>query len=75
MVIILDNPLNTMDEVVDILMVATGCGVEEAEIEMYEAHLRGRAAVHYASKDECNQVASNISSIGIQTEVLREWND
>ena len=75
MVIMFDNPINTMDEVVEILIAATGCGVEEAELEMWEAHLRGKAPVHFASSEECRKVAAKISSIGVQTEVAPEWND
>jgi ATP-dependent Clp protease adapter protein ClpS len=75
MVIMFDNPINTMDEVVDVLMLATGCDCEEATIEMWEAHLRGKAPVHFASAEECRKVAKTISRIGVQTEVAPEWND
>ena len=76
MVVIHDNPINSMDEVVDILMEATLCGLEEASIEMWEAHTFGKAPVHFhADRSECHRVATVISSIGIKTEVSPEWND
>ena len=75
MVIIFNNDTNTTDEVVDILMVATKCDEEEAAIEMWEAHTFGKAPVHFASKEECEEAARIISSIGVSTEVAREWDD
>jgi ATP-dependent Clp protease adapter protein ClpS len=75
MVLIYDNDTNTMDEVVDVLMRATGCDAEEAAIEMWEAHTYGKAPVHFASKSECDDVAAIIASIGVKTEVTREWED
>jgi len=75
MVIIFNNETNSTDEVVNILMVATKCDVEEAAIEMWEAHTFGKAPVHFASKEECEDAARIISSIGVATEVAREWND
>lgn len=64
-----------MDEVVDILMEATGCDAEEAYIEMWEAHHFGQAAVHFASESACQGIAGIISTVGVVTEVAREWND
>jgi ATP-dependent Clp protease adapter protein ClpS len=75
MVVIYNNETNSMDEVVEILMIATGCTVEEAHIEMWEAHTFGKAPVHFAGKIECDDAASVIASIGLKTEVAREWND
>lgn len=75
MVVIFNNETNSMEEVVDILMVATGCNEEEAKIEMWEAHTFGKAPVHFATKDECDEAALIISSIGIKVEVAREWSD
>lgn len=55
------------------LMLATGCGFDEAYCEMWEAHTFGKAPVHFASENECRQAAETISSIGVKTEVRREW--
>ncbi|MDX2066581.1 MAG: ATP-dependent Clp protease adaptor ClpS [Fimbriimonadaceae bacterium] len=75
MVIIYNNRTNTMDEVVEILMRATGCDAEEAYIEMWEAHTYGKASVHFESRRECERVAEVIASIGVKTEVTPEWMD
>ena len=64
-----------MDEVVEVLMRATGCDAEEAAIEMWEAHTYGKAPVHFASREECEAAAGTIASIGVRTEVQPEWDD
>jgi ATP-dependent Clp protease adaptor protein ClpS len=75
MVVIYNNESNSMDEVIEVLIRATGCDIQEAEIEMWEAHTFGKAPVHFASKPECEDAAIIISSVGIKTEVALEWND
>ena len=75
MVTIFNNETNSMEEVVDILMQATGCDLEEASIEMWEAHHFGKAPVHFADRLTCLEVASVISTIGVKTEVEPEWQD
>ncbi len=56
-------------------MRSTGCGLEEASIETWEAQMYGKTAVHFSSRNECEIVAVMISSIGVKTEVSREWKD
>jgi ATP-dependent Clp protease adaptor protein ClpS len=73
MCVIYDNEYNTLDEVVVILMAATGCCYEEAYCEMWEAHTFGKANCHYGSEAECRRVADTISAIGVRTEVCKEW--
>jgi len=75
MVVIYNNDTNSMDEVIEVLMLATRCEYDEAIIEMWEAHTFGKAAVHFASKSECEDAALIISSVGVKTEVAKEWND
>lgn len=74
-VVIFNNETNTVDEVIDILMRATGCDEEEASIEMWEAHHLGKAYVHFAGRPECEDIAAEIASIGVRTEVAPEWED
>jgi len=75
MVVIFNNETNSMDEVIEVLMEATGCDVEEAAIEMWEAHHFGKAPVHFAAKSECEAAAAIIASVGVKTEVSPEWQD
>ena len=73
MVIIRNNDTNTEDEVIAVLVAATGCSIEEATMETWEAHTFGRANVHFASKDECSLAAAIIQKVGVGTDVLPEW--
>jgi len=73
--VIFNNDTNTFDEVIAVLMHATGCQSEEAEIEAWEAHHYGKAPVHFAPRAECDVTALEISRIGLKTEVAREWEE
>ena len=75
MVVIHNNETNSFEEVIDILMVATGCDIQEAMTETWEADAFGKAAVHFAAKPECHRVAEVIACIGVKTEVCPEWKD
>jgi ATP-dependent Clp protease adapter protein ClpS len=69
MVIVFDNPINTWDQVIRILQRATGCTLEEAEMETWEVHHLGKSVVHHADKEECERVAAIIRTIGIDVAV------
>jgi ATP-dependent Clp protease adaptor protein ClpS len=71
-VTVYDNPNNTYDEVMFILMKATQCNEEEAYIETWEIDHLGKSVVHHASREECEKVASIIATIGIRVEVQSE---
>ena len=76
MVLIFNNDTNSMDEVVDILMIATQCDLDEAMMETWEADTYGKAPVHFSiHRSECQEIAAKISSIGVKTEVAPEWED
>jgi ATP-dependent Clp protease adaptor protein ClpS len=72
MVTVYDNPHNTYEEVISILMIATGCNEEEAAIETWEIDHLGQSVVHRASEDTCEATASTIMKIGIRAEVSQE---
>ncbi len=69
LVTVFNNDANTYDEVMHILIVATGCDEEEAFIETWEIDHLGQSVVHQASQEECEGVALVISGIGIETKV------
>ncbi|MCS6777133.1 MAG: ATP-dependent Clp protease adaptor ClpS [Chloroherpetonaceae bacterium] len=71
-VVVYDNDYNTFDEVILILMKATACSLQEAQIETWEIHHLGKSVVHYGSKPECERVARVIRTIGIRVEVCEE---
>ena len=68
-VIVYDNDYNTWDEVIGILQKATGCSLQEAELETWEVHHLGRSLVHHGDRPECDRVAAIIRTIGIKVEV------
>lgn len=71
-VIVFNNDHNTWEEVTQILIQATACSLEEAEMETWEVDNLGRSTVHYADKEECERVAAIIRTIGIRVEVEKE---
>jgi ATP-dependent Clp protease adapter protein ClpS len=75
MVMIYNNDHTPFDVVVAIIMRATGCDLQEAEIETWEAHTMGKAPVHFASENECHAAARIIESVGVKTEVAKEWDE
>lgn len=75
MVVIYNNDVTPFEAVIEILMLATKCDYEEASIEAWEAHHYGQAPVHFAGKDECDEIAVMIAQVGVQAEVRPEWND
>ena len=72
LVIVYDNDKNTWDEVVTILQKATGCTLEEAEIETWDVDNLGKSVVHHAGQEECERAAGIIRSIGIRVEVVED---
>ncbi len=71
-VIVYNNDVNTWDEVMSVLMVATGCTADEAYIETWEIDSLGQSVVHHGSEDECRTAAEIIATIGILVEVALE---
>ena len=71
-VTVFNNDTNTWDEVVDVLMKATACNAEEANIETWEIDNLGKSVVHHGDQDECESVAVVIRQIGIKVEVSSE---
>gem|GEM_PF-729431 len=71
-VTVYDNDYNSIDQVILILMKATGCCRYEAEIETWEIHHLGKSVVHHGAEDDCTQVAAVIAQIGIRVEVSAE---
>jgi len=71
-VIVYDNDHNTWEEVILILQKATGCTLEEAQIETWEVDNLGKSVVHHGSREECDRAAGIIRTIGIRVEVVEE---
>lgn len=71
-VTVYDNDRNTVDQVIDVLISATGCSLEEAQMETWEIHYLGRSTVHHGGQEECEKVATTIRTIGIRVTVTEE---
>lgn len=71
-VIVYNNDYNTPEEVIQILIQATGCPLDEAEIETWEVDHLGKSVVHHGQEDECQRAAAVIRTIGIEVEVKQE---
>ena len=71
-VVVYNNEHNTYPEVISILMQATACTQEEAEIETWEVDHLGQSVVHHGGQEECDRVAAIIRTIGIHVEVKEE---
>lgn len=74
-VIIFNNELTSFEDVVEILIRSTDCDAQEAFMETWEANTFGKANVHFAEKERCQFVAEMIESIGVETQVKKEWED
>jgi ATP-dependent Clp protease adapter protein ClpS len=72
LVVVFNNEHNTYDEVIMILMIATQCSLQEAEIETWEIDHLGKSVVHHGGQDECEKIATVIRQIGIKVEVISE---
>jgi ATP-dependent Clp protease adapter protein ClpS len=70
-VIVFNNDYNTYDQVIHILQKATGCSLEEAEMETWEIDHTGRSVVHHGDRAECERAAAIIATIGIKVAVER----
>jgi ATP-dependent Clp protease adaptor protein ClpS len=68
-VIVFNNEVNTYNEVILILQKATGCSLEEAEMETWEIDQVGRSIVHHGEREECERAAAIIATIGIEVAV------
>lgn len=67
-----NNDHNTWEEVITILVMATGCTIQEASMETWEIDRLGSSVVHHGDEPECRKAAKVISSIGIRVEVAQE---
>jgi hypothetical protein len=71
-VTVYNNDYNTYEEVITILILATGCLMEEAEMEAWEVDHLGRSVVHHGKETDCRKAGEIIGKIGIRVEVTQE---
>ena len=71
-VTVFNNEVNTYEQVITILTIATHCSSEEAEMEAWEIDNLGRSVVHHGAEKECLRASEIIATIGIKVEVSQE---
>ncbi|MCW5937729.1 MAG: ATP-dependent Clp protease adaptor ClpS [Fimbriimonadaceae bacterium] len=71
-VTVFNNDVNTYEEVMTVLILATACDQEEAYIEAWEIDHFGQCVVHRADENECRLAAEVIATIGIRVEASPE---
>lgn len=71
-VTVYNNDHNTFEEVIAILMIATQCTFEEADMEAWEIDHLGRSVVHHGKESDCRRAAEIIGKIGIKVEASQE---
>lgn len=75
MVVIFNDDELLFETVIAALILATGCSEDEATLEAQEADARGKATVHYAGREECQEAADVLARAGVPVEVCKEWVD
>ena len=71
-VTVYNNDYNTYQEVIAVLILATGCDMEEAGMEAWEIDHLGRSVVHHGKQVDCQKAGDIIAEIGIRVEVSEE---
>lgn len=71
-VVVYNDETHSYEQVIEVLIRATGCQYDEAYAETWEVDHKGRAIVHLANKQECERAASIIRSIGLKVEVMED---
>lgn len=67
--ILFNDSYHDFYEVINQVMLASGCGYEKAEAITMEAHNRGRAAVLSGELEECLKAQIILEEIGLRTSI------
>ncbi|MCU0329508.1 MAG: ATP-dependent Clp protease adaptor ClpS [Candidatus Kapabacteria bacterium] len=68
-VILYDDSWHTFDEVIDQLVLATGCSFGKAESITHEVHNNGKAVAYEGDMGECIRVSAVLEEIGLNTQI------
>ena len=67
--ILYNDSHHDFDEVINQVMLATGCGYDKAEAITMEVHNKGRAAVLSGELDKCLRAQSVLEEIALRTSI------
>jgi ATP-dependent Clp protease adaptor protein ClpS len=68
-VILFDDSWHTFDEVIDQLVLATGCSFGKAESITHEVHHNGKAVAFEGDVGDCVRVSAVLEEIGLNTQI------
>lgn len=67
--ILFNDAHHDFDEVINQVMLASGCGYDKAEEITFEAHNKGRAAVLSGELEKCLRAQSVLEEIALRTSI------
>lgn len=68
-VLLYNDDWHTFDEVIDQLIIATGCSADAAESMAWTVHHKGVCKVFDGSLDKCLEVSAILQEIDLKTEI------
>lgn len=68
-VILFNDDWHTFDEVINQLIKAIGCTIEQARGYAFEVHVKGKAIVYNGMLEECLKVSSVLEEIELNTQI------
>lgn len=68
-VILFNDNWHSFDEVIDQLIKAISCSMEQAEEFAWEVHNKGKAAVYEGEMAECLKVSEVLEEIALHTQI------
>lgn len=68
-VILFNDDWHTFDEVINQLVKATRCTIEQARGYAFEVHVKGKANVYNGMLEECLKVSSILEEIELNTQI------
>lgn len=69
-VVLYNDEWHTFDEVINQIMLATGCSFETARNLTFEVHVKGKAIVFNGELSHCLKVSGILEEIALHTEVV-----
>lgn len=71
-VILYNDGWHTFDEVINQIIKATECSLEEARKLTFEVHVKGKANVYQGALNKCLKVASVLEEIELHTQIVSD---
>lgn len=69
-VVLYNDDWHTFDEVINQIIKAVQCSVQQARKFTFEVHLKGKAIVYYGDMASCLKVSSVLEEIALHTQIL-----